>query len=79
MVTPFQFAQLVVAAAIPLSLWVVTHQIRDVKWTRLTAAIVVNVFLAVFILTARGVIQPVGAAFITMLLFGHTTTYLDND
>ncbi|MFB6124329.1 MAG: hypothetical protein ABEJ59_00015 [Halanaeroarchaeum sp.] len=79
MLTPFQIAQLVVAAAIPVSLWVVTHQIRDVKWTRLTPAIVVNVFLAVFILTGRGAIQPVGAAFITTLLLGHTTTYLDND
>ena len=79
MPTPFQIAQLATAGGIPLSLFVVMTQIRDVKWTRLAPAVVVNGFLAVGLLVSEGVIPPLGAAFITMLLLGHLTTFLDTD
>jgi hypothetical protein len=79
MVTAFQIAQLATAGAIPASLYVVMTQIRDVKWMRLAPAIVVNVFLAVWLLVSEGAIPPLGAAFIVMLLLGHLTTFLDTD
>lgn len=74
-----QYAQLLAAGGIPVSLWIVMHQIRDVKWTRLTPGIVVSVLLATFILTVEGTIPPLGAGFLTTLLLGHTMTFLDDD
>jgi len=79
MPTPLQVVQLIVAAGIPLSLWIVMTQIRDVKWRRLAPGVVVSGFLGVFLLTAQGVVPALGAAFITMVLLGHTTSFLDND
>lgn len=79
MPTFFQIAQLASAGAIPVSLWVVMGQIRDVKWTRLAPGIVLSVVFGAFVLTAQGVVPPLGTAFITTLLIGHTTTYLDDD
>ncbi|MFB6070414.1 MAG: hypothetical protein ABEJ76_05265 [Halanaeroarchaeum sp.] len=79
MLTPLQIVQIVVAALVPASLWIVMSQIRDVKWTRLAPGIVVSVVLGVFLLTSEGILGPLGAAFVTMFLLGHTTTHLDND
>ncbi|WP_440989021.1 hypothetical protein [Haloarchaeobius baliensis] len=79
MPTPFEIAQLATAAGIPVSLHVVMNQVRDVKWRRLAPAIVINAFLAVWLLASEGVISLLGGAFIVMLLLGHLTTFLDTD
>ncbi|MFC7044810.1 hypothetical protein ACFQH6_04685 [Halobacteriaceae archaeon GCM10025711] len=60
MLTILQIGQLATAAAIPASLFVVMNQIRDVVWTRLAPAIVVNVALAVGLLASAEIIPHSG-------------------
>jgi len=79
MLTVLKIAQLVAAAGIPVSLVIVMHQVRDVKWTRLAAGVVVNVFLAIWLLASENVVPQLATAFIMMLLLGHLTTFLDTD
>lgn len=79
MVTPLQTAVLGAAALMPISIWIVASQVRDVRWVNLSQGIVVLAVPALFILAVEDIVPNVAAAVFTGLLFGHMTTYLDDD
>lgn len=79
MVTPLQVAELLAAVLVPVGFYVIATQIRDVKWGRLTPAIVVMAVPLLFILTVEDVIPNIATAVFGGLLFGHIVTYLDTD
>lgn len=79
MVTPLQIAELVAAALMPIGLYFIMTQVRDVRWVDLSQGIVVVAVPALFILAVEDIVPNVAAAVFTGLLFGHMTTYLDDN
>lgn len=79
MVTLLQVAEVLAAILVPVGFYVVVTQVRDVRWNRLSPAIVVMAVPLLFILTVEDIIPNIATAIFGGLFFGHIITFLDVD